>query len=104
MTVNSLKDLDKLITLCRKRGVQSIKVDGIEFHLGAEPRSAKRSAIMAEAFPDIPTITPYTPGGINESTEIVGIDTNIVTDELTEEQLLYYSARPESGESLEGQG
>ncbi len=34
MKVVDQKDLAKLIALCRKTGVESIKVDNIEFHLG----------------------------------------------------------------------
>jgi len=37
MKIECLRDLDKLLVLCRKRGVQSIRVDGVEFHLGPVP-------------------------------------------------------------------
>ena len=43
MKISDQKDLARLIALCRKTGVSSIRVDGIEFHLGAEPKRAVSS-------------------------------------------------------------
>lgn len=81
MTIGSLKELDKLLALCRKRGVQSIRVDNIEFHLGEMPnKSTKQQLIRSIIAPDV-----FIPGG-------VGPDTHIETDELTDEQKLFYSA------------
>lgn len=37
MTLPDLKQLNKLITLCRKRGVTFIKIDGIELSLSESP-------------------------------------------------------------------
>jgi hypothetical protein len=34
MTINNIKDLSKLIDLARKKGLESIEVDGIKFKLG----------------------------------------------------------------------
>lgn len=81
MTINSLKELDKLIALCRKRGVDSIKIDNIEFKLSEVVGKTSRSS--NQVF--IPQET-YSPGGINENTKI---DT---PDELSPDQLLFYSA------------
>lgn len=75
MTINSLKELDKLIALCRKRGVNNIKIDNIELELGSAPIKTK----SAQKLP------VYTPGGVDEFTKVE-------TDELTPEQLLYYSS------------
>lgn len=82
MTVNSLKDLEKLIKLCRRTGVQSIKIDNIEFRLDdAAPQAPTKRSNKA-------TIEPFAPGGITESTQI---DT---PDALTPEQLLMWSSAP----------
>lgn len=88
MTIADLKDLEKVIKLCRKAGVEHIIVDGIELNLGPEPRIERpqRSAKVSTSINDIAqwvnTGIAYTP------TE----DTQIPTDSLSEEQLLYYSA------------
>lgn len=82
MKIETLKDLDKLISLCRKRGVETVKVDNIEFRLSdqepvrTEPR---RSSTVMQA-------TGIAPGGVTD-------DTKILTDELTPDQLLFYSAQ-----------
>lgn len=85
MKVENLKELQKLIKLCRAEGIESIRIDGIEMHLGVkeikQPKTTK--TLLTESL--------VTPGGITESTKIL-------TDELTPEQLLYYSSRPESYE------
>lgn len=87
MEIKDLKALQKVITLCRKTGVQSIKIDNIEFHLGEEP--IKHTNSQSKEAP-----TAITPGGITENTKII-------TDELTAEQLLFYSATPEIYETPE---
>ena len=80
MTIKDLKDLKQIIDLCRKTGVQSIKVDNIEMHLGPEPiKYAKTTQKRTK------TTADFIPGVITE-------DTQITTDELTAEQLLFYSA------------
>lgn len=86
MTITDLKDLEKLIKLCRKTGVNAITVDGIQLELGYEPlaTSNKKSSIK-------PMINAI-PGEVGEHTQIVA--DKIDTDELTEEQLMYYSAVP----------
>lgn len=93
MTIDSLKTLKQLIKLCRSEGVQSIKVDGIEMHLGAPLQKAYKSQPEVLTDPLANAKVP-TPNIYNEVSE----DTKIVTDELTDEQLLYYSSRPESFE------
>ncbi len=39
MKVDTLKDLEKLVKLCRKTGVETITVDGITIELGDVPES-----------------------------------------------------------------
>jgi hypothetical protein len=93
LKIENLKELQKLIALCRKTGVESIKVDNVEFHLGAAPRQASRP--QPEILQDpLANVSVPKPNIYNEVTE----DTKIITDELTEEQLMYYSARPEAFE------
>lgn len=84
MTISTLKDLEKLINLMRKTGVDIAKVDGIELVLGSVPAKAvKRSN-----------------GSIETFSSIVGPDTPIETpDELTPEQLMFYSASDQPGEA-----
>lgn len=88
MTINSLKDLKKLIQLCRQTGVEAIEIDGVKLNLGPTPVIYKTTRAKDNA----PTKTPeqvFTPGGITEEIQIP-------TDGLTEEQLLFYSAQGHS--------
>lgn len=81
MKLESIKDLEKVIKLCRKLGVNAIKIDGVEFAL-----STLNHSVKPKTFSDIATSTSsFVPNGITE-------DMKIVTDELTDEQLLFYSA------------
>lgn len=85
MTINSLKELNKLMILCRKQGIRSIKVDNIEFHID-DVTPPSTHYVTPE-----PRITTNFSG-------VVGPETKILTaNSLTEEQLLYYS----TGEGVE---
>lgn len=90
MTVNNLKDLEKLISLCRKTGVDTIKVDNIELKLGELPYKVPKTTKQPPLAQTDPLV--YTPGGITEQT-------SIQTDSLTEEQLLYWSTGGELEDS-----
>ena len=81
MKIENLKELQKVIKACRSLGVQSIKIDNVEFHLGDIPSPI---VPLAKTYSN-ETITTITPGGITA-------DTKILTDELTPDQLLFYSA------------
>lgn len=70
MKIESLQQLSKLIALCRKQGVDVIKVDGIELVLGQAPVTAKRSVRTLSA---------------KETAQIE-------TSGLSDEDLLFYSA------------
>ncbi len=81
--MTELKDLKKLILLCRQQGVQSIRFNGVELHLTDAP-----TRIDTRKYPDLTAkgqAEPLSPGGITEQTRII-------TEELSEEQLLFYSA------------
>lgn len=78
MKLETLKDLEKLVKLCRKLGVETITVDGVALVLGSAPlvASSKKSPRVS-------------------STSIPGVyinDTTIETDGLSDEDLLFYSA------------
>lgn len=84
MKIDTIKDLKKVIQLCRETGVDIIKVDGIELVLGSSP-------------------TPRPVKAHNSSTETfssnIGPNTPIETpDSPTEEQLLFYSSQTSPGE------
>lgn len=97
MKIETLKDLQKVIQLCRKTGVKSFKLDGVELELGDLPQPGKRvPKVSTMIFPDTPTIPVYSPGGIDEQTKIVAETMAIATDELSEEDLLFYSSRNEA--------
>lgn len=81
MVINSLKELEKLMILCRKRGVDSIKIDNIEFRLSDEPVKVQRQSLQDKALP-----------GATDKT--IDADTKIETPgDLTPEQLLFYSTQ-----------
>ena len=84
----NLKELKKFIQLCREQGVDSIRYEGIELHLGAMPIKETKQANKRTATPDSQV---FVPGGVTA-------DTQIITDELTPEQLLMWSAAPGGNE------
>lgn len=82
--VKDLKQLKKFLQLCREQGVDSIRFEGVEVHLGAMPyKASKTSNTMPHKA--TPVSTTYAPGGITD-------DTSILTDELTPDQLLFWSS------------
>lgn len=85
--LKSLKDLEKAIKLCRKLGVESIRIDGVEFHLGVQVQTfTPRKQPKVEA--TLPGMTA--PGGITEDMIIPTTPSHLAAT-LTEEQLLFYS-------------
>lgn len=71
MKIENLKDLNKLIQLCRKTGVEAITVDGIELKLGNDPiKPSKRVSNRPNYEQD-----------------------TVKTDELTPEQMLFWSSQ-----------
>lgn len=87
--MDDLKQLDKFLKMCRKHGVESIKFDGVEVFLGqvAPKALAKRQPYVPPA--DINAA--YDPGKITISPLPQEV---IDTDELTDEQKLFYSSAP----------
>lgn len=91
MKIDSLKELEKLVKLCRKTGVTAITVDGISFQLSVLPsKPAKSADIASHYFPEANIPVPqYKP----KTGEIVAEEVKS-DDELTEEQLLNWSSAP----------
>lgn len=79
--MQNLKDLKKLIALCRAQGVTSIEMDGIKLELGAI--APKTRAPKTYTMPD------FDPGQVPS---FEPVQDEITTDELSAEDLLFYSA------------
>lgn len=83
MKIENLKDLQKLIQLCRKTGIEAIEVDNVKINLGPAPIILQKQPKFVKPQE---TFEVHTPGGITEEIQIP-------TNGLTEEQLLYYSSQ-----------
>lgn len=81
--IANLKELKKFLQLCRDQGVESIRFNGVEVHLGSMPIIPNRA--NKRVLPETITTPTYAPGGITA-------DTSILTDELTPDQLLFWSS------------
>jgi hypothetical protein len=83
MKIENLKQLQKVMQLCRKQGVETIEIDGVKFQFGPQMEIPQRKtkAIANEAF------QPITPGGITDETKIPTMDG------ITEEALLMWSVQ-----------
>ncbi len=81
-----MKDLKVLIALCRKTGVESIKVGDVELHLAppAAPIRRTRRSITK------PMTT--TTDGTQDVDDVIDMP-----DELTQEQMLFFSVTPPEG-------
>lgn len=85
MNLPDLKQLEKVITLCRKKGVKSIKIDNVELTLADE--------------------VPVSNYKAKQTKSIDSVQSNIESDgwdSLTEEERLFYSVS--SPESILGEG
>lgn len=80
--IKDLKDLKKILKLCRSEGIAVIKIGDIEVHLGPEPLKKAQTSPNASVSP-----YSYPPNAITEDTRIE------LPDELTEEQLLMWSSQ-----------
>lgn len=88
MTISNIKDLEAVIKLCRKTGVEHIIIDGVELNLGPAPIVYKKESTKAKIKDTVERV--LNPGVAYTPTE----DTSIHSDmELTGEQLLFYSAQ-----------
>lgn len=92
MKIDTLKDLEKLVKLCRRLGIDAMEIGDIKFGLGQLPVIPKKSNIQSmfqEADLRIPKYNPV----VTDSTPDI-----IKTDELTDEQLLFYSSNEQAGQ------
>lgn len=94
MKLDTPKDLEKIIQVCRKTGVTHLKLEGLEIELGSLPtKQPKTRSYQLDTFPEadirVPQFTPM---------PAVQVAEKIATDALTDEQLLFYSARAETPE------
>jgi hypothetical protein len=78
------KELKALLKLCRANGVQSIRYEGVEIHLGELPQ--KYSKVVGKPKSKPTSTGVFDPGPIAQV-----IDT---PDEMTDEQLLFGSSDP----------
>ncbi len=90
MNIPDIKHLQAVIKLCRKEGVEIIKIDGIELVLGKLPE--KKPAHKPAAIPE--SISSYSLGNIDENVQIPITELDIPTDSPTEDQLLFGSSDP----------
>lgn len=86
----TLKELKRFMQLCRQQGVQSIKYQDTEIHFTDLPQY---NQVDRQAFPESIISSTYNPGDVTEETKIV-VD-KVLTDELTDEQKLFWSATGE---------
>lgn len=79
MKIENLKQLQKLIQLCRKTGVEAIEVDNIKMNLGPVPKTVihKQQSIAISSF----------------NQDGITAETQIPTTGLTDDQLLFYSSQ-----------
>jgi hypothetical protein len=85
MKVDTLKDLEAVIKLCRRQHVEIIKVENIEIVLGKAPVRHRNTTVRQRHISD--SIT-----NIDETTPIEPLI--IPTDELTDDQKLFGSSDP----------
>lgn len=88
MQIDNLRDLKKVIKLCQDNGVTAIKIDGIEMTI--TPKAIGTSKIDYDAFPEAHIPVPTYNSSASVETHDSPID---MPDELSEEQLMYYSAK-----------
>lgn len=93
MTINSLKDLDKLLKLLRSQGVKTFELNGIKLELGD---AASVSKSTKPKYVDVSVDESLT--NIDSSIPVPSPD--IPTDTPTAEELLFWSTGEGSQESM----
>ena len=96
MVIKNVKDLKKVIDLCRKTGVSDIEIAGIKMHIGPiTDYGASRIKTAVETFPEASVRVPaYSPVNVQETANAV-MERIDMPDELSQEQLMFYSAKQE---------
>jgi hypothetical protein len=93
MQIQTLKDLEHLIKLCRKTGVDSVTIDGITIKLGDMPEKSTKSNNRKSSTKEIDVDQPI-PSAFMEHNPAEALklyNDILVQGALTEEQQLYYS-------------
>lgn len=93
----TIKELKKFLQLCRAEGVESIKFQDVEVHLGRLPVKVAKTthrSLMDEAPEESIKIPTYNPVSLPVDENADQID----TDELTDEQRLFYSSDSAHGQ------
>lgn len=96
MKLENLNDFKKLVLLSRKLGLSHIRVGEVEVHLGAEPLKKANAAPLSSSY----SLDPLASAKIANNIGYIE-DAPPITEELTEDQLLYYSAVSQ-GDTHEG--
>lgn len=88
--IKDLKDLKKLIQLCRVEGLDSLRLNNIELKFGPLPEKYKPKSKV------IPEDTVFDPGQVPKYQQmpVQALVDKIATDEMTEEQALFGSSDP----------
>lgn len=94
MTVKDLKDLEKVIKLCRRMGIEAIEVDNVKLNLGPAPKPVTQHSVASD-FPEASMKIP-------QYTATSGDPDAITSDELTPEQLLMWSSAEAPTDTVEG--
>jgi hypothetical protein len=92
MKINNLKELQAVIRLAHKSNITEMTIDGVTFKLGASPtkKISKSNLDYSKDFPEANIQVPkYQPVPATTAQELVAN----TTADLTEEQLLFYSAQ-----------
>jgi hypothetical protein len=85
MIIKTIKELEQVMKLCKKQGVIAIKIGNIEFSISEDKPKAIEHISAPEASVRVPTFN----GNLKPD--------EIETNGLTEEQLMFYSAKEEPG-------
>lgn len=95
MKVNDLKDLQKLLQLCQKTGVEEMEVDGMKFKLSPLLKKTRNSFNKGDEVNDMfPEASMHIPNYNPPQTPITAPD-NIKTETISEEQMLMWSVAGE---------
>lgn len=90
MKITDLKDFEKLVKLCRKLGVDAVEADGVKFNLGASPKPKAKYQDPALDIPESQVKIVH--DQVMTQTVAETVADVIKTDELSAEDLLFYSA------------
>lgn len=90
MQVSTLKELEQLLKLCRRMGVETMTVNDMTFKLGDEPVKPVSASKKAQQMPEVNVPFQGLPNTIEAKNE------KILNDTLSEEQLLFYSVTGEA--------